>query len=38
MIIISRRKGSTGHVIHMGERRNACKVLVLKPEGYIPPM
>jgi hypothetical protein len=26
----------TGHVVGMGEKRNACKILVNKPEGKRP--
>jgi hypothetical protein len=32
-IIKSRRMGWAGHVAHMGERRNAYRLLVGKPEG-----
>jgi hypothetical protein len=34
-IIMSRRRWA-GHVAHLGERRNACRVLAGKPEGKIP--
>jgi hypothetical protein len=38
--MINSRMRGTGHVTHtrMGERRNACKVLVGKPEGKRPPV
>jgi hypothetical protein len=32
-MIKSRRMRCTKHVAHMGEERDACKVLVGKPEG-----
>jgi hypothetical protein len=35
-IIKSRRMGWTRHVARMGEKRNACKILVGKPEGKKP--
>jgi hypothetical protein len=35
-MIKSRRKRLTGHVAHMGEKRNACWVLVGKTEGQRP--
>jgi len=28
-----RRVRSTGHVVHTGETRNACRILVVKPGG-----
>jgi len=36
-VIISRRKRLAGHVAHLGERRNAYRVLVGKPESKTPP-
>jgi hypothetical protein len=35
-MIKSRRKRWARHVIHMGQKRNACKVLMGKPEGKKP--
>jgi hypothetical protein len=35
-IIKSRRMGLAGHVARMGEKRNACRLLVGKPEGKRP--
>jgi hypothetical protein len=35
-IIKSRRMRWTGHVARMGEKRNACRLLVGKPEGKRP--
>jgi hypothetical protein len=35
-IIKSRRMRLSGHVARMGEKRNACKLLVGKPEGKRP--
>jgi hypothetical protein len=35
-MIKSRRMRWAGHVAYMGERRNACMVLVGKPEGKRP--
>jgi hypothetical protein len=35
-IIKSRRMRWTGHAARMGEKRNACRLLVRKPEGKIP--
>jgi hypothetical protein len=35
-MIKSRRMGRTGHVARMGERRNAYRKLVGKPEGRRP--
>jgi hypothetical protein len=35
-IIKSRRMGWTGHVTRTGEERNACRLLVRKPEGKRP--
>ena len=32
-VIKSRRMSWAGHVARMGERRNACRVLVEKPQG-----
>jgi hypothetical protein len=32
MVMKSRRMGWAGHVAHMGEMRNSCKILVGKPE------
>lgn len=32
-VIKSRRIKWSGHVAHMGEKRNACRVLVGQPEG-----
>jgi hypothetical protein len=32
----SRRMGWAGHVAQMGEKRNACRILVGKPEGKRP--
>jgi hypothetical protein len=32
-MIKSRRMRWTGHIVHMGEKRNAYMVLVAKPEG-----
>ena len=31
-----RRMRWAGHVAHMGEKRNICRVLVRKPKGYSP--
>jgi hypothetical protein len=31
-----RRFGWTGHIARMGEKRNACRILVGKPEGKRP--
>jgi hypothetical protein len=36
IIIKSRRMRWTGHVARMGEERNACRILVGKPEGIRP--
>ena len=35
-VIKSRRMRRAGHVVHMGEERGACRVLVGKPEGKRP--
>jgi hypothetical protein len=35
-MIKSRRMRSTGHVARMGYKRNACRILVGKPEGERP--
>jgi hypothetical protein len=35
-MIKSRRMSWVGHVARMGEKRNACKILVRKPEGKTP--
>jgi hypothetical protein len=35
-IIKSRRMRWVGHVARMGEKRNACRILVGKPEGKRP--
>jgi hypothetical protein len=35
-VIMSRRMRWTGHVARMGEKRNAYRILVGKPEGKIP--
>jgi hypothetical protein len=35
-IMKSRRMRWTGHVARMGEKRNACRLLVGKPEGKRP--
>jgi hypothetical protein len=35
-MIKSRRMRWTGHVERMGEKRNACRILVRKPEGKRP--
>jgi hypothetical protein len=35
-MIKSRRMRWTGHAARMGERRNACRILVGKPEGKRP--
>jgi hypothetical protein len=35
-MIKSRRMGWAGHVAHMGEKRNAYRILVGKPEGNRP--
>jgi hypothetical protein len=35
-MIKSRRMIWAGHVAVMGEKRNACRILVRKPEGKIP--
>jgi hypothetical protein len=35
-MIKSRRMRWTGHVARMGEKRNACRILVVKPEGNRP--
>jgi hypothetical protein len=35
-IIMSRRMRWAGHVARMGEKRNACRILVGKPEGKRP--
>jgi hypothetical protein len=35
-MIKSRRKRWAGHVVFMGEKRNAYRVLVGEPEGEIP--
>jgi hypothetical protein len=35
-VITSRRKRWAGHVAQMDERRNACRVLVRKPESKTP--
>jgi hypothetical protein len=35
-MIKSRRMGWAGHVARMGEKRNACRILVRKPEGKRP--
>jgi hypothetical protein len=35
-MIKSRRMSRAGHVVHMGEMRNAYKILVRKPEGKRP--
>jgi hypothetical protein len=35
-IIKSRRMSWAGHVARMGEKRNACRILVGKPEGKRP--
>jgi hypothetical protein len=35
-MIKSRRMIWAGHVARMGEKRNACRILVGKPEGKIP--
>jgi hypothetical protein len=35
-MIKSRRMRWAGHVAHMGEKRNACRILVGKPEGRRP--
>jgi hypothetical protein len=37
-IIKSRRTSWAGHVARMGETRNACRILVGKPEGNTPPV
>jgi hypothetical protein len=34
--IKSRRMRCTGHIARMGEKRNACRTLVGKPEGKRP--
>jgi hypothetical protein len=36
-VIKSRRLRWAGYVGHMGERRGAYRVLVGKPEGWLPP-
>jgi hypothetical protein len=36
-LIKSRRMRWTEHVIHVGEKRNAYRILVRKPEGRGPP-
>jgi hypothetical protein len=36
-IIKSRRMRWAGHVARMGEKKNACRLLVGKPEGNRPP-
>jgi hypothetical protein len=36
IIIKSRRMRWVGHIARMGEKRNACKLLVGKPEGKRP--
>jgi hypothetical protein len=35
-VIKSRRMKWVGHVVHVGERRGICRVLVGKPEGKRP--
>jgi hypothetical protein len=35
-MIKSRRMREAGHVARMGEKRNACRILVGKPEGKRP--
>jgi hypothetical protein len=35
-MIKSRRMGRAGHVARMGEKRNACRIFVGKPEGKRP--
>jgi hypothetical protein len=35
-MIKSRRMRSAGHVVRMGEKRNACRILVGNPEGKRP--
>jgi hypothetical protein len=35
-MIKSRRMRWAGHLVRMGDKRNACKILVGKPEGKIP--
>jgi len=34
--MIKWRRRWAGHVAHMGEKRNVCRVLVRKPKGYSP--
>jgi hypothetical protein len=36
-MIKSRRMRWAGHVARMGEKRNACRILVGNPEGKRPP-
>jgi hypothetical protein len=36
IVIKSRRMRWAGHVARMGEKRNACRLLVVKPEGKRP--
>jgi hypothetical protein len=35
-VIISRRMRWAGHVARLGEKRNACRIMVGNPEGKIP--
>jgi hypothetical protein len=36
-IVKARRMRWVGHVVRLGEKRNACRLLVGKPEGKRPP-